>query len=237
MRPSRIISGAQTGADRAGLDAALELGIPIGGWVPKGRKAEDGKVPEHYFPFLREATTADYPTRTRLNVIDSTATIIFHVGPMGPGSRLTVGLCYQHGRPHLNVDMSLALATSLIRSWIDRNVGAGILNVAGGRESTSPGIYEWTKRGACRRAEGAVNPVRWLVLALLAGGLRERRAWLRVRAGEFGVARRPGRESTDDFRDRIVAAMAPVVIYQGVNGGRFVHLRGAYWLLSRGGSA
>jgi len=64
----KIISGGQTGVDRAALDAAIRLGIPCGGWCPQGRKAEDGRIPDHY-P-LHEASSPDYPVRTRLNVFN-----------------------------------------------------------------------------------------------------------------------------------------------------------------------
>ena len=81
----KIISGAQTGADRAALDAALALGLPIGGWVPRGRRAEDGPVPDRY-PNLRETDTDDYETRTRWNVQDADATLILSHGPLSaPG--------------------------------------------------------------------------------------------------------------------------------------------------------
>ncbi len=73
---TRIISGAQTGADRAGIDAAIESGIPYGGWIPKGRKAEDGTVPETYTE-LQELIRGGYPKRTEQNVIDSDGTVIF----------------------------------------------------------------------------------------------------------------------------------------------------------------
>ena len=74
----KIISGGQTGADRAGLDAAMELNIPIGGWCPKGRKAEDGPIDKKY-P-LQETKLGDYKVKTGLNVKDSDGTIIFTLG-------------------------------------------------------------------------------------------------------------------------------------------------------------
>ena len=71
----KIVSGGQTGADQAALDAAIEYGIPHGGWVPKGRRTEKGRLPHRYH--LKEATTIDYEQRTELNVIDSDSTVIF----------------------------------------------------------------------------------------------------------------------------------------------------------------
>jgi hypothetical protein len=84
----KIISGGQTGADRAAFDAALALGLPIGGWVPKGRKAEDGVIPAHYSN-LRETDADDYESRTRLNVREADATLILSHGPLTGGSQLT----------------------------------------------------------------------------------------------------------------------------------------------------
>ncbi len=71
--PEKIVSGGQTGVDRAALETALALGIPCGGWCPKGRKAEDGAIPEHY-P-VTETESATYEERTRLNVCESDATM------------------------------------------------------------------------------------------------------------------------------------------------------------------
>ena len=101
----RIIGGGQTGADRGGLDAALESGLPIGGWVPRGRRAEDGTVPEKYAGLL-ETPTADYRARTERNAKDSDATLIFTHGPLSGGSKLTAGFCEKHGKPWLQIDLS-----------------------------------------------------------------------------------------------------------------------------------
>ena len=88
MTIRRIVSGGQTGADRAALDAALGAGVPIGGWVPKGRRAEDGTIPERYSN-LRETDTDLYETRTRWNVRDSDATLILSHGALAGGSKKT----------------------------------------------------------------------------------------------------------------------------------------------------
>ena len=74
----KIISGGQTGADRAALDVAIKFNIPHGGWIPKGRKAEDGRLPDRYQ--LQEMPTPSYPERTEQNVIDSDGTLIFSRG-------------------------------------------------------------------------------------------------------------------------------------------------------------
>lgn len=81
----KIISGAQTGADRAGIDAANESVIPYGNWKPKGRRAEDGTVPDTYTE-LQELPRGVYPKRTEQNVIDADGTVIFTYGKLSTGS-------------------------------------------------------------------------------------------------------------------------------------------------------
>ena len=102
----KIVSGGQTGADRAAWDVVLELGLEIGGWVPKGRLAEDGSIPERYTG-LREATLADPAVRTVLNVRDSDATLIVSNGPLSGGSLLTFQEAVRCGRPVLHLDLSV----------------------------------------------------------------------------------------------------------------------------------
>ena len=136
----RIISGAQTGADRGGLDAALAWGLPIGGWVPRGRKAEDGTVPEKYAGLL-ETPTADYRARTERNVKDSDATLIFTHGPLSGGSKLTADFCRKHGKPWLQIDFAVEGDRDyrFAALWLQDH-GARVVNVAGQRESKAPGI-------------------------------------------------------------------------------------------------
>ncbi len=140
----KIVSGGQTGADRAALDFAIEWNIPHGGWVPKGRQAEDGKVPEKYR--LREMDSPDYARRTEQNVIDSDATLIFSHGNLKGGSLLTRKMALKHGRPWLHVDLlktnSFSAAQS-IHAWI-KDQRIGVLNVAGPRQSMDPRIYRAT---------------------------------------------------------------------------------------------
>ena len=93
----KIISGGQTGADRAALDAAIELGIPHGGWIPKGRLTEDGPLPDRYQ--LVEMPTASYPKRTEQNVIDSDGTLIVTHGKLTGGSALTQKLARSMDAP------------------------------------------------------------------------------------------------------------------------------------------
>ena len=146
MRVHTVISGAQTGADRAALDAALALGIRVGGWVPKGRKAEDGTVPAPY-PNLCETHDDDYETRTRWNVRDADATLIFSHGPLTGGSQFTAQVASAMGKPFRHVDLaavSVAEAVKIIRVWLAGLEGE-TLNVAGTRASGDPAIYEKTR--------------------------------------------------------------------------------------------
>jgi hypothetical protein len=136
----RVISGGQTGADRGGLDAAIELGIPHGGSCPRGRLAEDGAIPARYA--LRETASADAAERTRRNVEDADATVLFTRGAPSGGSALTSEIAAARARPLLAIDLAQvdpAGAAEEVRRFLDaRRVGT--LNVAGSRESLAPGI-------------------------------------------------------------------------------------------------
>jgi hypothetical protein len=134
----KIISGGQTGVDRATLDAALTLGIRCGGWCPKGRKAEDGPIPERY-P-LQETDSTSYPVRTEMNVRDSDGTLILTWGKPTGGSALTVRLARRHKKPSLVIDLQQSADPSSFRNWLEKKQ-IGVLNVAGPRESEYPGIY------------------------------------------------------------------------------------------------
>lgn len=140
----KLISGGQTGADQAGLDVAIKLGIPHGGWIPKGRMTEVGPLPEKYN--LQEMTTKSYPKRTEQNILDSDGTLIVSHGKLTGGSKLTVDLAQKHCRPFLHLDltsMSMAYAGRMLVSWLADN-GIKVLNVAGTRGSKDPEIYEGT---------------------------------------------------------------------------------------------
>ncbi|MDT0632728.1 putative molybdenum carrier protein [Rubrivirga sp. S365] len=141
----RVVSGGQTGVDRAALDAALALGVAVGGWCPAGRWAEDGPVPNRY-PLV-ETATADPAERTRLNVRDSDATLVLAPGGRGGvegGTALTVRAARTLGRPVLVVPPRPGTAggfdTGGVVAWV-RAHGARTLNVAGPRESEAPGVY------------------------------------------------------------------------------------------------
>ena len=138
MSIQKIVSGGQTGVDRAALDAALERGVPIGGWCPRGRRAEDGQLAARY-P-LQETPAADYAQRTAWNVRDSDGTLILGAGAPAGGTALTVEEARRRKKPFLQADIE-ANGVDRIRAWI-RQHDIGVLNVAGPRASESPGIYE-----------------------------------------------------------------------------------------------
>lgn len=145
MRSLKIVSGGQTGVDRAALDVALARGIACGGWCPAGRWSEDGRIAAHY-P-LHEASSPDPAERTCLNVRDSDATLILARGRLSGGSLLTLQAARQLGRPVLVVQLQHppAPAVSEVRNWLERN-RVSTLNVAGPRESECPGIYQEARR-------------------------------------------------------------------------------------------
>ena len=134
----RVVSGGQTGVDRAALDAAMALGIPCGGWCPRGRRAEDGRIPARY-P-LRETATPDYPERTARNVCESDATLVLTRGRPRGGTALTIALARRRSRPVLLVDLDGAPDQDEVRAWLAA-CAARVLNVAGPRESEQPGIH------------------------------------------------------------------------------------------------
>ena len=135
-RLEKVVSGGQTGVDRAALDVALELSIPCGGWCPKGRRAEDGSIPAKY-P-LQESPTTNYAERTALNVKESDGTLILSRGSLRGGTALTKTFAERYQRPCLVVDLQNA-TTPQISDWLLVN-SIRVLNVAGPRESSQPGI-------------------------------------------------------------------------------------------------
>jgi hypothetical protein len=138
----KIISGGQTGADRAALDAAIKLKLPYGGWLPRGRKTENGPLPAHYN--LEELDSENYRTRTEQNVIAGDGTLIVSFGPLTGGSALTESFSIKHDRPCLILNLaliSLDEAVDAVEKWIQRYEIA-IMNVAGPRASGEPRIYD-----------------------------------------------------------------------------------------------
>jgi len=142
----KIISGGQTGADRAALDVAIEFGLPHGGWIQKGRKTEDGRLPDKYR--LKETKTLNYPQRTELNIVDSDGTLIISHGKLTGGSQRTQSLAHKHRKPCLHIDLheiDEPKAVQIISSWIElRRIKT--LNIAGPQASKDPHIYDATVR-------------------------------------------------------------------------------------------
>jgi len=143
----KIVSGGQTGVDRAALDAAIALGLVYGGWCPRGGWAEDLVNPPgllERYPGLRETPSSDPAERTHWNVRDSGRTLIL-VDARGldasHGTALTRSLAERCGRPYLIVDVDESGAADRIAAWIDEDGHDLVLNIAGPRENEAPGIY------------------------------------------------------------------------------------------------
>lgn len=142
MMVQMIISGGQTGADQAGLAAAITLGLKTGGWVPKGYRTEKGAMPVLKKLGLREHWSSAYPPRTELNVRESDGTLLFGRSS-SPGSKLTMRLAEKHNKPLYLIRWTGGRVSSKdeagFRQWLIDNEIA-ILNVAGNREEKNPGI-------------------------------------------------------------------------------------------------
>ncbi|MGE3310887.1 MAG: putative molybdenum carrier protein [Limisphaerales bacterium] len=159
----KIISGGQTGVDRAALDAALALGFPCGGWCPAGRLDEDGAIPDHY-P-LKELKRGGYKLRTIQNLVDADGTLIFYFSDLEGGTEETVYRCIKLGRPYKLIDgdeLSVRRAIELTVTFV---VGRALrsLNVAGPRASKSPGSYGYAYEvlsGLLRHLEASSSEVR-----------------------------------------------------------------------------
>jgi hypothetical protein len=140
-----LVSGGQTGADRAALDWAIENGVPHGGWFPKGRKAEDGPIGLRYQ--MEETPSDGYEQRTEWNVRDSHATVVFSIAALlTGGSQMTVELASKRRKPvlHLSRVGEPYLPEQKLRRFI-REHRIQILNVAGPRASTEPEVAAFVK--------------------------------------------------------------------------------------------
>jgi hypothetical protein len=138
----KVISGGQTGVDRAGLEAALAAGIPIGGYCAKGRLAEDGTIPGKYPMIELESPESYY--RTEKNVIDSDGTLIINIGDLTQGTKLTHDFTIQYGKPCLiiQLDAKDRPGPADVVRWLQGQY-INMLNIAGPRESKVPGgIYQ-----------------------------------------------------------------------------------------------
>ena len=139
----RIISGGQTGVDRAALEAALDHQIAMGGWCPKGLRAEDGSISAHYG--LKETPSEDYVQRTEWNVRDSDGTLILTWGVATGGTLLTIKIAKERQKPHFIVDLKKNPSAHTVQEWLMRKQ-ISILNIAGPRESKVPGIFQKSKK-------------------------------------------------------------------------------------------
>lgn len=135
----KIVSGGQTGVDRAALDVALFLNIEHGGWCPAGRRAEDGPIPTCYQ--LRTTESRDYAVRTEQNVIDSDGTLILYRQRMTGGTDLTRKMAEKHRRPCFAINLEEVEPTVFqdLNNWL-LEFNVAVLNIAGPRESSCPGI-------------------------------------------------------------------------------------------------
>ncbi|MDJ0949301.1 MAG: putative molybdenum carrier protein [Alphaproteobacteria bacterium] len=141
---ARVITGGQTGVDRAALDVALALGIDCGGLCPRDRRAEDGRIPDRY-P-LTESRLRAYAWRTLVNVWRADGLLILCPGDPTGGTRLALRAALRLGKPHLLValggpEFDVGVTGDGIERWLEAH-GIGILNVAGPRESDAPGIHD-----------------------------------------------------------------------------------------------
>lgn len=138
--PELVLSGGQTGVDRAALDWAIAMDMAHGGWCPRGRITQDGPLPERYH--LKETEAAGYSQRTRMNVRDADATLIIHHGPLTGGTRLTCRFVDEMKKPVQMVDLDKAWPSQTVKvqAWWTE-LGLHSLNVAGPSEERMPGIH------------------------------------------------------------------------------------------------
>lgn len=142
---TKIVSGGQTGADRAALDACLESGFPCAGYCPEGRQAEDGVIDDDY-P-LEEIAGGGYSARTRANVRVSDGTAIFYASEIRGGTQQTLQYCTRMGKPYELIDITVydvGSAGRALRAFVSR-YDISTLNVAGPRQSSCPQIHDFVR--------------------------------------------------------------------------------------------
>ena len=150
----KIVSGAQTGVDRAALDLAREYGFETGGYVPAGRLAEDGRIPDKYTG-LNETVSGEPAERTKLNVRHSDATLVLTHGRPAAGTKLTIDIAHDLGKPVCHIDLDavdLDAALEVVRGWLS-GTRCQTLNVAGPRSSEDAAIYRAAKQFLSRVVE------------------------------------------------------------------------------------
>ena len=155
---TQIISGGQSGVDRAALDVAIARGIPYGGWCPKGGWAEDFPDPPGLlvcYPDLQETPERDPKQRTKWNVRDSDATLVLtRSDAMSPGTTFARSSADRYAKPYLIVDIDAPDAAVRVRNWLAEHPKIRTLSIGGPRESEAPGIY----RAALALLERALAP-------------------------------------------------------------------------------
>ena len=159
----KIVSGGQTGVDRGGLQAAMDLGLDWGGWAPKGWRAEDGAIPALYRANMQEHTSANYLGRTRRNVVDSHATLIVtNAYPLSGGTLKTRFFCEEALRSHFVVSLDETDAVGKVQRWLAQFFAIEhpipfVLNVAGPRESKASGIQKRTCKFLVEVLQGMIE--------------------------------------------------------------------------------
>jgi len=153
-RLRKVVSGGQTGVDRAALETAIALGIEHGGWCPRGRLAEDGTISPQFK--LEETNSPLYHIRTEQNVIDSDGTLILHDGKLTGGTLLTRRMARAHRRPLLEIDLQKPLLPTVAVGWLAAE-GIQVLNIAGPRESSRKGIQELARAWLSEMLAAAVR--------------------------------------------------------------------------------
>ena len=141
----KVISGGQTGADQAGLAAAHDCLIETGGWMPAGFLTSAGLRPSFAKKYgMKDTKFRGYRDRTRKNVEESDGTIWFG-NPDSPGGKLTINTAKELGKPVLEVKFdksTLKVGEKIARWLLLENIQT--VNIAGNREDTNPGIYQFT---------------------------------------------------------------------------------------------